>query len=79
MNSSIEKLPRMIRILRRNELSPNKIAQQLNSDRRTVERMLNTAIEMQIVGCKSMRIEGRNYRVCGLTPNFKKFLNEVDK
>lgn len=79
MRSSIEKFPEMIYILKRGEASPNKLASQLHSDRRTVEKLLDAATEMNIVGCKSMKIEGRNYRACGLTPNFKKFLEEVER
>jgi hypothetical protein len=34
---------------------------------------------MGFVGCKAIKIEGREYRVCDLTPKFKKFLKEVEK
>ena len=80
MKSSIEKLPEMIKLLkRREEVSPNKNAIEINADRRTVDKLLKISSEMGFVGCKAMKIEGREYRVCGLTPKFKKFLKEVEK
>lgn len=77
MKSSIKKLPEMIEFLKKEEATPNRIAKELNSDRRTVEKMLDSTTEMKIVGCRSMEISGRKYRVCGLTPEYKKILKEV--
>jgi predicted transcriptional regulator len=79
MKSSIDKLPELVDLLKKEDVTPNKIAMQLKSDRRTVDRMLAITTEMNIIGCKSMEISGRNYRVCGLTPEFKKFLKEVNE
>lgn len=74
MKSSIEKLPDMIKLLKNREASPNKIATEINADRRTVDKLLKATTEIGMVGCKSMEIEGREYRVCSLTPRFKEML-----
>lgn len=74
MKSSIEKLPDMIKLLKNREASPNKIAMEINADRRTVDKLLKATTEIGMVGCKSMEIEGREYRVCSLTPRFKEML-----
>lgn len=76
MKSSIEKLPEMINFLREREASPSRIATELNADRRTVDKLLENTIKLGLVGCNSMNIESREYRVCTLTPKFKKFLEE---
>ena len=76
MKSSVDKLPAMLRLLSKKECSPNKIAQKIGSDVRTVDRMLSATSEIGIVGCKSFNIAGRIYRSCGLTPEFKRIYNK---
>ena len=69
----------MIRILRKGEVTPNKIARQLSSDRRTVNKMLDVAEKLSFVTFESMKIENRVYRTYTLSLEFKKFLKEVRK
>ena len=71
---SIDKLPKLINLLKRKQCSPTKISKELNSDKRTVDKMLEVTNKLSITSCKSIKIEGREYRSCGITPEFRKIL-----
>lgn len=71
---SIDKFPELIKLLRKKAYSPTRIAQEIKSDKRTVNKMLNVGRKLNITACKSIKIEGRRYRVCKLNPKFKKNL-----
>ena len=72
MKSSVEKIPRMLELLSRKECSPNNIAKKIDSDIRTVNRLLDVTTEMGIVKCESLEVEGRKYRACRLDPEYHK-------
>ena len=78
MGASIEKFPRMIELLKEEDYSPNKLSQLLNSDLRTTNKMISAGEKLYIITCKSMRISGRLYRVCSLSPEFRKMLMEKE-
>ncbi|MCK4717098.1 MAG: hypothetical protein KAT70_00405 [Thermoplasmata archaeon] len=53
-------------------LSPTKIAKKLHCDKRTVDNMLDTTNDLDMTVCISVDIEGRTYRSCSLTKEYKK-------
>jgi predicted transcriptional regulator len=72
---SIEKLSKIVSLLEREKkASPSKIAESIGSDRRTVDKVLNVATELNIISCKKLEISGRIYQTCELNPDFKKVL-----
>ena len=71
---SIDKFPELIKLLRKKAYSPTRIAQEIKSDKRTVNKMLEVGSKLNITSCKSIKIEDKKYRVCRLTPEFKKNL-----
>ena len=72
--ASIDKFPELVQLLRRKECSPTKIAREINSDKRTVNKMLEVGNKLNITVCKSLRIDKREYKACTLSPEFKKIL-----
>ncbi len=76
MKSSVDKLPDMLKLLSKKECSPNRIAQEIGSDVRTVHKLLDASSSIGIVACKSVEIEGRTYQACGLTQEFKDIFNK---
>ena len=78
MGASIEKFPRMIELLKKEDYSPNKLSQLLNSDLRTTNKMINAGEKLRIIICNSIKISGRLYRVCSLSPKFRKMLAEKE-
>jgi predicted transcriptional regulator len=76
--SAIEKLPKMIKLLEQKaSLSPNKISKELQSDRRTTEKLLETSEKIGIVDCRSIEVSGREFRSCSLNPEYKKLKKYV--
>lgn len=72
--TSINKLPELINLLKKKECSPTMISKELNSDKRTVDKMLNVTNKLNMTFCKAITIEDREYRSCSLTPEFKRIV-----
>jgi predicted transcriptional regulator len=74
---SVEKLPKVVNMLKQKETaSVTKIAEEIGSDRRTVEKILNVASNLGIVKCNTLQMSGRKYQVCQLDSNYRKLLTE---
>jgi predicted transcriptional regulator len=72
---SAEKLSKLVRILdKEQKATPNKIATEIGSDRRTTQKLLNTATDLGIAKCKVFEIGTRKYSECSLTPEYQKIL-----
>lgn len=77
---SVDKLPKVVEVLRKEiKASPSKIASEIHSDRRTVDRILNAATDLGIVDCNKLEVSGRTYQVCQLTSEFKRLLESRKK
>lgn len=66
----------MIKLLEKRSYSPTMIARKLDADKRTVDKMIKVGVRMNIVGCKSVKINGRNYTDCGLTTDYRKMIKK---
>jgi len=76
---SVKKLPEVVRILEREgRATPNKIATELGSDRRTIQKILKSASELGIAQCEILKVGGRKYSACSLTPQFQKILQNKE-
>jgi predicted transcriptional regulator len=72
---SVEKLPKVVELLRKeSKASPSKIAEEIGSDRRTVEKILNVATDLGIVSCTKIEVSGRRYQACELNPAYKQIM-----
>jgi len=77
---SIKKLSEVVKVLKKEgKASPNKIATEVGSDRRTIQEVLKVSSDLGITQCKTLVLSGRNFRACGLTPEFKKILEKLEK
>ncbi|MDG6941431.1 MAG: hypothetical protein JRN34_00695 [Nitrososphaerota archaeon] len=76
---SVEKLPKVVELLRKeSKASPSKIAEEIGSDRRTVEKILNVATDLGIVSCTKIEVSGRTYQVCELNSAYKQILERTE-
>lgn len=76
----MDKLPKIVEVLRKEtKASPSKLASQIHSDRRTVDRILNAATNLGIVDCNKLEVSGRTFQVCQLTPEFKRLIEARKK
>jgi predicted regulator of amino acid metabolism with ACT domain len=72
---SVEKLSRIVELLRKEtNVSPSQIAETIGSDRRTVDKVLNIAEDLNIISCRKLEVSGRIYKTCELNPDFKRIL-----
>lgn len=72
---SAKKLSKIVELLEKEpNASPSRIAESIGSDRRTVDKVLNVAVELNIISCNKLEISGRLYQTCELNPDFKKIL-----
>ena len=70
---SVENLPKVIKLLDvRQNISPSRITREINSDRRTVEKVLKAGMDSGIIKCYRAKIGKKIYSACGLDPNFEK-------
>lgn len=70
---SVRKLPKVIDLLsRRSNVSPSRIAREIRSDRRTVEKVLKAGMDTGIIKCERVKIGSKTYSACGLDPSFAK-------
>lgn len=69
---SIEKFPKMLELLKKERYSPTMLARKLEADKRTVDKMIKAGMKMNIIGCKSIKISGRKYTVCGLSDDYRR-------
>ncbi len=78
--TSVDKLPKVVDFLRKEDrASLSKIASEIGSDRRTVDRILNVANNLGIITCDKLEISGRTYQVCQLDSEFKQLLENKRK
>jgi len=68
---SLEKFLEMVKLLKNKEYSPTKLSRELNADKRTVDKMITTAEKLNLVSCRAFKIEGKTYKACSLTPDYK--------
>ncbi len=74
---SVDKLPKVIQVLRKeSKASPSRIATEIGSDRRTVDRILNVATNLGMIDCDKIEVSGRTYQACQLSSDFKRFLEK---
>lgn len=72
---SVEKLPKVVEVLKKEtRASPSKIAAEIRSDRRTVEKILNVATDLGIVTCTKIEVSGRTFQACELNSAYKEIL-----
>jgi len=77
---SVEKLSKLVKILEKEgKATPNKIATEIGSDRRTIQKVLNVATDLGIAKCETLEIGGRKYSACSLTPEYQKVLKNKAK
>jgi len=70
---SVGKLPKVIKLLNRKQnISPSRIAREIGSDRRTVEKVLKAGMDTGIIKCNRVKIGNKTYSACGLDPSFAK-------
>lgn len=70
---SVKKLPKVVDLLsRKNNLSPSRIAREIRSDRRTVEKVLKAGMDTHIIKCDRVKIGNKTYSACGLDPSYAK-------
>lgn len=70
---SVKKLTEVVKFLEKEgKASPNKIATEVGSDRRTVKNVLSEGMKLKIIKCETLEVGGRKYSVCSLTPEYQK-------
>lgn len=65
----------MLDLLQKESCTPTMIARKLNADKRTVDKMIQASIKMNIVNCHSLKVSGKEYRVCDLSDDYRKIYN----
>jgi len=70
--TTIKKFTRMISLLEKEDHTPTMIARKLGADKRTIDKMIQEAMKMNLIGCQSLKISGKQYRVCSLSDGYKK-------
>jgi len=65
----------MLDLLQKESYSPTMIAKKLNADKRTVDKMIQASMKMNIVDCDSLRVSGKEYRVCRLSDDYRRIYN----
>ena len=73
---SLEKFSEMVNLLKKKEYSPTKLSRELNADKRTVDKMIETAEKLNLVSCRAFEVEGKTYKACSLSPDYKKKLRK---
>ncbi len=74
---AIEKIPRIINLLFIQEpLSPNYIKQMINSDIRTVLKMIEVLDDLHLITIKSIVYKGKTMRSISLNEEYKKLLGD---
>jgi len=72
---SVEKLSKVIKILEKEgSASPNKIATEVGSDRRTIQKILDIATDLGIAKCEILKVGERKFSACSLTPKYQEIL-----
>lgn len=62
----------MVDLLQKECQSPTMLAKKLNADKRTVDKMIRAGMKMNIIGCQSLKMSGREYKVCCLSNEYKR-------
>jgi predicted transcriptional regulator len=76
---SIEKLPKVVEVLKKEaKVSPSKIAEEIGSDRRTVEKILNVATDLGIISCTKIEVSGRTFQSCELNSAYKQIMKKEE-
>lgn len=70
-----EKLPEVVKVLKKEvRASPSKIASEIGSDRRTVDKVLQAGMSLGILKCDKITMSGRVYSSYSLTPEYLSML-----
>lgn len=73
----VEKLQKIIEfLLEEDNVSPTQIASEIRSDRRTVNKILNTLSDIGIVEIKTIKLGLRKYASCKLTEDYKEIFKK---
>ncbi len=75
---SAKKLTKVVNFLEKEgKASPNRLATEVRSDRRTIKDVLKEGTDLGIIQCKTLEVGGRKYSACSLTPEYQKIIKKV--
>lgn len=69
---TIDKFPEMIKLLKNKKYAPTRIAKELKTDKRTVDKMIEAGKKLNILKCETVELSGKKFVGCTVSERFKK-------